>query len=663
MTTEALDTPAQFQTKLIVGWTGTLTCFYFIVFILKRIELNKNLIIDKRKEHRFATDEIGKDTKLTVTTSDDETISTTLDSPEGSTVFESRIHDIASVGGGSSDEHDFELPDDPTPIRRRKLRLEEKLALYGMVSLILFLTYLLLVYLPSGAVASLIGILAVTIVILKTQIASELRRKRFDRLAAMITLMIFAASFLSLMTYATIGMKEGTIYEGPARIIGYDTSSYQSSNTGAGDAERMDLEVAWGGDWACPDVGGVQCQAFVSGALCEADEAKRLLDEYEPHEVQPQPFQRGENDDEEEEDAEEEELIVEEEEVEELSEEVEILEEENYELGVDNEILGEEVEEADETAEDVLAVAETYYEKSEEATEDAKYYKELANEYAEGEVDEMGELMEEEVVAEYESAVAEDEAALIEQVTDNDEVVEQIVEQEQEYYQGLEDEVEEFVEELEYDYSIDEVDVDVDVESDDTNMLDEVTEEIIQEEEDQEFEQEIEQEIEEYYGVEPIMSTYNDDAEDDGAFENNAYTGTGGYYSYYNSYSWADDAFEDDWWTSSWTDVWGEYACNDLFDSDMEGMTYDADEAPGVDGWPFVNIYGSCNRCEAYLVDYYSTEHFNNIKKYQAHAVKYAVVGSISFVVTSFLVMRQWITPAEENRVDLLMYDGGREFV
>lgn len=97
--------------------------------------------------------------------------------------------------------------------------------------------------------------------------SDEIRRRRYDRLGAILTLIIFAASFLSLITYASVGLKEGTIYEGPARIIGYDTSTYEthgnvkssSSSTsskknkgGANDevfATRMDLEVAWGGDW------------------------------------------------------------------------------------------------------------------------------------------------------------------------------------------------------------------------------------------------------------------------------------------------------------------------------------------------------------------------------------------------------------------------------
>ena len=130
--------------------------------------------------------------------------------------------------------------------------------------------------------------------------------------------------------------------------------------------------------------------------------------------------------------------------------------------------------------------------------------------------------------------------------------------------------------------------------------------------------------------------------------------------SYYNSqYAFDDDNFQDDWWSSSWTDVWGEYACNDLFDSDLEDQTYDVNEPPGNDDWPFVNIYGSCTRCEAYLVDYYSTEHFNTIKAYQTHAKIYAGWGSFGLVLTIGLVIKQWLHPADSNQMGLLMNEGG----
>ena len=292
---EALDSPSTFHHKLSIGWIGLSACFYFIVFILKRIELNKTL---KRKP-RFGND-IGKDTALTVdfattppsidknhsststgttnsTNSGDNdnisvvtTTTTTLDAPGHSSEFEAHIHNLASKPPSPSFEdnetrhHLFGNDEDyDTPkFVRSKLTLEEKLILYAMVLLLLFLTYLLLVFLPSGATASLFGTLCMSCVIFKTQVSDEIRRRRYDRLSAILTLIIFAASFLSLITYASVGLKEGTIYEGPARIVGYDTSTYETThgnvkgkNQKNGNAQketyatRMDLEVAWGGDW------------------------------------------------------------------------------------------------------------------------------------------------------------------------------------------------------------------------------------------------------------------------------------------------------------------------------------------------------------------------------------------------------------------------------
>jgi hypothetical protein len=128
----------------------------------------------------------------------------------------------------------------------------------------------------------------------------------------------------------------------------------------------------------------------------------------------------------------------------------------------------------------------------------------------------------------------------------------------------------------------------------------------------------------------------------------------------YSDYSFEDDFFEDEYWSYDWGAAWGDYACNDLFDTDLEGDTYDETTAPGDDNWPYVTIYGSCNSCKAFLVDYYSTEHFDKIKKYQTHAFTYATFGVVSLVITGALMLKQWLRPAEENQIDLLMSDGGQ---
>lgn len=120
-----------------------------------------------------------------------------------------------------------------------------------------------------------------------------------------------------------------------------------------------------------------------------------------------------------------------------------------------------------------------------------------------------------------------------------------------------------------------------------------------------------------------------------------------------------DDSFGDDYWDYDWDSVWGDYACEDLFDSDLEGEEYDSDSPPGDDEWPFVMIYGSCSTCKAYLLDYYSTEHFSSIREYQTQGLYYAYAGVASLVITAIFVVKQRMSPAREHEVVLLNNEGG----
>jgi Chromosome segregation ATPases len=127
-------------------------------------------------------------------------------------------------------------------------------------------------------------------------------------------------------------------------------------------------------------------------------------------------------------------------------------------------------------------------------------------------------------------------------------------------------------------------------------------------------------------------------------------------------YSFEDDFFEDAYWAYDWDSAWGDYACSDLFDTDLEGLSYEEDLPPGDDEWPYVTIFGSCNSCKAFLVDYYSTEHFERIKQYEKQALSYMSYGMVGLFITGILILKQWLKPAEENQVDLLM-NYGRNFV
>lgn len=120
-------------------------------------------------------------------------------------------------------------------------------------------------------------------------------------------------------------------------------------------------------------------------------------------------------------------------------------------------------------------------------------------------------------------------------------------------------------------------------------------------------------------------------------------------------YYWDDDVYYDSYWDEqSWTDIWGDYQCTEMFEYDLEGMTYEENTAPGEDGWPYLNIYGNCDTCEAFIVDFYSTEHFQEISSYKKSAVHYAVSAIFASIVTIALMVKQRFSPQAENEIELL---------
>ncbi|KAL7576432.1 hypothetical protein ACA910_018234 [Epithemia clementina (nom. ined.)] len=118
-------------------------------------------------------------------------------------------------------------------------------------------------------------------------------------------------------------------------------------------------------------------------------------------------------------------------------------------------------------------------------------------------------------------------------------------------------------------------------------------------------------------------------------------------------YSFDDDMYTDAYWgATSWDDVWGEFACQDLFDGDLSGLSVNYEEPPGSDDWPFINIYGNCNTCEAYVIDYFSTEHFQSILAYKNAAMNYGILAGLSLVITTFLLIRELHRPSHGTAAD-----------
>jgi hypothetical protein len=148
----------------------------------------------------------------------------------------------------------------------RRVRMSFKIMQLSSVSVLLLLTYLLLVVSEAPLWTSALGSLCVFAMFLRYQIGDELRRQRLDRIVLMLSLFLTIASLMSLCTYAYKSLGNGEIYEGPARIVGYDMESY--NNTDHDPSTRMDLEVQWGHAWGCPLSGGKVCTADVQGAMC-----------------------------------------------------------------------------------------------------------------------------------------------------------------------------------------------------------------------------------------------------------------------------------------------------------------------------------------------------------------------------------------------------------
>lgn len=124
-------------------------------------------------------------------------------------------------------------------------------------------------------------------------------------------------------------------------------------------------------------------------------------------------------------------------------------------------------------------------------------------------------------------------------------------------------------------------------------------------------------------------------------------------------YEFDDDMYDNEYWQYDWDSVWGEYGCTDLFESDMQGMTFEESEKPGADDWPFINIYGSCKTCEAYILDYFAEEAFERLDGYRKQGIIYASVALYGFVVSFGFYMRYRASPTAENEIELLSNDGG----
>lgn len=106
--------------------------------------------------------------------------------------------------------------------------------------------------------------------------------------------------------------------------------------------------------------------------------------------------------------------------------------------------------------------------------------------------------------------------------------------------------------------------------------------------------------------------------------------------------------------------MWGDYSCEDLFESDMGTRTFDINTpAGGDDDWPYINIYGSCKTCEAYILDYFAEEAFEQVDDLRKQAILYMSGAIACFIASLLAYIKYRVMPTAENQVELLGYDGG----
>ncbi|KAL7576441.1 hypothetical protein ACA910_018241 [Epithemia clementina (nom. ined.)] len=384
--------------------------------------------------------------------------------------------------------------------RRLHLPLYRRGALAGVVSIITLMAYLLLALSNANVVLCWIGMFVVLGLLLRQSIFEEVRRERMDRLAAIFSLVLLLAMSLNLAVYANRQHAQGDIYQGKARIVGYDYDSYKQNMDDK--ILRTDLEVEWGGWWGCPNLpDDFTCRGFVAGALCEAKEDD--ADQNENNNNNNGGVNRREN---------------------------------NRHLVKTVPLQLTSRRRIDEN---------NQQEQQQDANQNDK--------------------------AENNGAEQEDYATENEQLEQENEQLEQ-------ENQDLENENQELQ---------DEVDAYKEAADEEAEVVDEL---------------------------------YDEEA---------------------NMYHFDDTVYQDDYWSSmSWSGVWGEYACEDLFTSDVDGQSYNLNDPPGSDDWPFVNIYGNCDTCDAYIVDFYSTEHFQSILSYKKAGLRYGILSGLAFIATGILMAR-----------------------
>ena len=86
----------------------------------------------------------------------------------------------------------------------------------------------------------------------------------------------------------------------------------------------------------------------------------------------------------------------------------------------------------------------------------------------------------------------------------------------------------------------------------------------------------------------------------------------------------------------------------------MSDRSFDAHEAPGDDGFPFIQVYASCKTCDAYILDYFAEEAFEEYDEFRKQSIMY-FAGAIAGLVISLVSFTKYkLAPPPENEIELL---------
>ena len=126
------------------------------------------------------------------------------------------------------------------------------------------------------------------------------------------------------------------------------------------------------------------------------------------------------------------------------------------------------------------------------------------------------------------------------------------------------------------------------------------------------------------------------------------------------TFEYDDDMFENQYWNYDWDSVWGEYGCGDLFETEIAGQIHDPSIPAGPnDSWPYINIYGSCKYCDAYVLDYFAEEAFEKLDDYVLQGVMFMGLGFTGILISFVGFIKYKLDPPAENQIELLGSEAG----